>query len=1067
MGIPKNERKFHTKVELAFKIVEQARENRLNYGYRKNMSNPNFNFKGNVFSRLSAVILPTVVVMLCLNSFSLAKNCQIQFDIPAQDLRSALIEFADITGLSLIYDIGNLSGMESDSVSGSYCPLEALRIILGDCKLIFEKTGKESIAIRKDKQTQVEMKEKARESSQTVDQSMATTKVGQPRIILKTEKNAHEGARMLEEITVTGTRIKGVEAVGSSVIGLDRNAIKISSEFTLDSIIREIPAIMELGVTEMSRASAEGLDNAFYMNSANIHGVGPNSTLTLIDGHRVTNNGVATDMNVLPVIGVERIEVAAGGSSAVYGSDAVAGVVNIIPRRKLDGVDTSFRYGTGEDIYRWSAGAAVGQLYDSGQFMVAYERSYRDQLDARDRPFSTADQRPYGGPDYRSTRSSPGTIISGGTTYAIPEDGLTTNNVDQLVAGTENLGEPDEALVLTPEQKSDNANFTAGKFWNKIEFFADGFYSERKFFANKAYPTAVLTVPSTNAWFVPLPDYPDLTSYQVAINYKDAGFPLYIGYGEQKNWQISPGIRYNLPFGFQLEGLFSYGETNSFSSYNNSPSNTDARDAALASSDPETALDVYGLGRTSPETIAAIASRFFDQERKSTFKGYQLNINGPLFELPAGTAKIAAGYEGQRHSMTYGIGTGNEPDDPRKPDDYWREETTRDVNSGYLELYIPVFGAQNNVTGINRLDVTAAIRYDDYSDVGDTTNPRFGVNYSPIEPLRFYFNYGSSFRAPSLALLERAQRGEIRIQTTNYVVPGGGGATVEGITLVGPNPNIKPETADTWTLGARYALGKDTIIDISYFSVDYSDKVVNNRLNTTILKDEAAYAGTGVILRGAEAAAMANYYNDNFYDLIVQTEGTDIWPDGSPDNVTLWVDGRSLNLAKSVTEGFDISISHNWRTDTAGDYRFWVSGTYLTKYEEAFAKNATPVDLLNQLNAPLQFKARGGVDWHNGSFITRASFDYVNGYDNPSTIPTQKVDAWTTFDLAVQFDGDNVGWLGSFGDGLSITLDVTNILDEDPPYVNFAPNANGGGGWDPTAASPIGRMIGISLRKVF
>ncbi len=875
-----------------------------------------------------------------------------------------------------------------------------------------------------------------------------------------------DDAFTLEEITVTGSRIEGVEAVGSTVIGIDRDAIKGSSYDTLDGIIKEVPAIMELGVTDMSRASAEGLDNAFYMNSANIHGVGPNSTLTLINGHRVTNNGVATDMNVLPAIGVERIEVAAGGSSAVYGSDAVAGVVNIIPRRTLDGVETSFRYSTGEDIERWSVGAAVGQLYDTGNFMVAYEHSFRSHLAAEDRDYFKADQTSRGGGDYRTNRASPGTIIAGGTTYAIPAGGLTTDNVDQLVAGTENLGEPYEAMVMTPEQESDNANFTVNKIFGDLEIFADGFYSERNFFASKAYPTADLEVPNTNAWFVPLPDYPDLESYDVAINYRDMGFPLYITYGEQKNWQISPGFRYNLPLGFKLEGAYNYGETWSSSTYSKSPSNTDVRNAALASSDPATALDVYGMGRTSPETIAAIATHFFEQVRDSTFKGYELNVNGPLLELPAGAMKIAVGYEGQDHSMIYGIVSANEPDDSRRPDDFWRTPTSREVNSGYMELYVPVFGAKNSITGINRLDVTAAIRYDDYSDVGDTTNPRFGVNYSPIEPLRFYFNYGTSFRAPSLALLERANMGEIRIQTTRYTLPGGGGV-VEGTTLVGPNPNLRPETADTWTLGGRYALGKDTIIDISYFSIEYEDKVVNNRRNTTILVNEDQYAGTGVILRGAEAAAMANYYNDNFYDLIVQDEDVDIWPGGDPDNVDLWVDGRSLNLAKSLTEGIDISITHNLRTDTAGDYRFWFSGTYLTKYEEAFSKNARSIDKLNQLNTPLQFKARGGIDWHYGSFTTRGSFNFVNSYDNPIPSPIQEVDSWTTYDLSLRFNGDDIDWLGSFGDGLSVTLDITNISDEDPPYVDFAPNGNGGGGWDPAAASPIGRLIGISLRKVF
>ena len=393
----------------------------------------------------------------------------------------------------------------------------------------------------------------------------------------------------LEEIEVTGTRIQGAGTVGSSVIGLDREAIKVSANQSIDNIIKELPAIMDLGVSEMSRQAAEGLDNAFFMNSANIHGIGPGSTLTLVGGHRVSDNGVGTDMNILPTLGVERIEVVAGGASAVYGSDAVAGVVNIIPRRKLDGVETSLRYSWADSTYRWSAGAAVGQLYDSGQFMVAYEHNFRSELEGFDRDFYKADQRDEGGNDYRTRRASPGTIIAGGKTYAIPEGGLTTDNADQLVAGTQNLGEPFEGLVLTPEQETDNVNFTASKSFSGFEFYADGFYSKRKFGANKAYPTADLTVPSTNAWFVPLPDNPNLKSYQVAINYKDMGFPMYRSDGETENWQISPGFHYNLPLGFQLEGLFNYGETSSKSLYNKSPSNTAARNAALASSDPATA----------------------------------------------------------------------------------------------------------------------------------------------------------------------------------------------------------------------------------------------------------------------------------------------------------------------------------------------------------------------------------------------------------------------------------------------------------------------------------------------
>ena len=142
----------------------------------------------------------------------------------------------------------------------------------------------------------------------------------------------------IDEIVVIGSRIEGVAPVGATVQVLDREAIENSGTVTLDRMIRELPEVFDLGFSENSRAQSGGNGNATYSNSVNLRGLGPFSTLIMMDGHRMTTNGRAIDTSVLPTLGVERIEVIANGAAAIYGSDAVAGVVNLIPRRNLDGV---------------------------------------------------------------------------------------------------------------------------------------------------------------------------------------------------------------------------------------------------------------------------------------------------------------------------------------------------------------------------------------------------------------------------------------------------------------------------------------------------------------------------------------------------------------------------------------------------------------------------------------------------------------------------------------------------------------------------------------------------------
>ena len=135
--------------------------------------------------------------------------------------------------------------------------------------------------------------------------------------------------------------------------------------------------------------------------------------------------------------------------------------------------------------------------------------------------------------------------------------------------------------------------------------------------------------------------------------------------------------------------------------------------------------------------------------------------------------------------------------------------------------------------------------------------------------------------------------------------------------------------------------------------------------------------------------------------------------------------------------------------------------TYFSTFDVAITPAADRIDQLNTIYNPLEFKARGDVTWHRGGFVGALYVTYLGPYDNNLVNPLQEVDSKTTFDLNLQYNFSGSGFM----DGLSIGLDAVNLLDEDPPYVNIAQSPNGGGGFDPTLNNPVGRVIGLTLRK--
>jgi iron complex outermembrane receptor protein len=849
------------------------------------------------------------------------------------------------------------------------------------------------------------------------------------------------------EIVVTGSRMRGVAPVGSTVTTLSTADIAESGRVTLDRAIKELPQVFDLGVSENSRGQSGGSGNIVYGNSINLRGIGPNATLILVDGHRVVNNSRSTDPSVLPTLGVERVEIVADGASAIYGSDAVAGVVNLIPRRSLDGAEAFARAGVSDDgaYHEYALGAAFGKKWDRGQFMVAYEHVEKSNLNGFDRPFFTSDQRGAGGGDYRSTRCNPGTLRYGGNTYAFLPGGTLG------AAGTANRCDDLQGQDLIPRQKYDSVNATfTYEFNDWLTFFADGFYSHRTFERINAFSNAALTLAAapagatpavnlTNPYVLPLAGALGYVPGQaLTVDYNFSGdLPRIVNYGYGISWQVTPGIRIKLPHDWQFEALFGIGKTDDNSIFDNGINNT-ALNAALRSTDLATAFDPTGLRRTSPAVLATIFNQISINPTIGNFKGYEARVNGPLFTLPGGQVKLAAGYEGQEWGVELGLARGN-PGTPVA----WRYFGRR-VDSAYAELFVPLFGPDNAMGGFQKLELNAAVRYDKYSDVGSTTNPKFGVTWMPVDGLTIRGSYGTSFRAPTIPQIYGNSNG---LFVQNYQNPGGG--TITGVARSGGNLDLEPETATTWSVGADVEPLRNLRLSLTYFSVDYKNQVIALLSDLAVLTRESQYDGTGLIVRGANAQTIVQ-------DLVAQ--GLPV-TGALPANVTVYVDGRSQNLGRSITRGIDFTANYTLETDKAGTFGFNLSGTYLTSYRSQQTPTAPYIDQLNQIFQPLRFKMRAGVNWEKGPFSANIRWTHINGYLNTAVTPNQNVRSYNPIDVGIAFR------VGEKDKAFVFGVDVRNIFDTAPPYVNIAPSVNGSGGYDATAADPVGRLVSFSVRK--
>lgn len=887
----------------------------------------------------------------------------------------------------------------------------------------------------------------------------------------------------VEGLTITGTSIRGVAAAGSPTTSLSIEDLKAAGVSSATEAVRLLPQMLNFGADESRNsftgtsgggAAQDAAANATAVRSVNLRGVGPEATLLLVNGRRIPPSGVIkaiSDLDLVATNALSRIEVVADGASAIYGADAVAGVVNLITRRPSDGFEGFVKYGAADSLHQVIYGLTGGKTWEGGGVQFAYESNFRTRLSGADRDFASQNRVARGGSDARSFLAAPGniTLVPTGATTGVPGAACTTagatsatgtancrryalpagNGVGvlpaQILLGGNRFDEAAYADLL-PEQDRDSAYLTLRhKFTEDIEFWYEGFYSFRRFEQRQPPASGNLTVPTTNPWYVRPAGVPAGGSINVEYRLLDDGDAD--SQGNERTYTNAVGLNWDLAGDWRAEAYLNYGVDNGVQ-YRQSVLNNNVMRTALASSNPATAFNPFGDGTFNRTNNASLLDKI-DAERNqfatSRTNDVAVKFDGPLFDISGGQLKLAVGAEYHDNTFDQALYASNVSNDGSITTKFVKND--RQVSSVFAEVFAPLVSEENARPGIQRLDLSLAARFDDYSDFGNTTNPKVGVIYEPIKELSLRATYGTSFRAPSL--VDGADQ-ILNIFIQNLTDPAATGGIRRGIFYNGGNSKLQPEEATTYTFGGDWEpeAVKGLRLGLTYYNIDYTDRidVVPNTAFTNAAYDPYT------IRRGDIPDAQFDALVSAFMaspDLQNPVE-----PAAAINGI---IDGRRQNLGSMKQDGVDITIQYDFESDI-GDWTVGFDVSRILNLERVTTPGTPTVDVLDTFGNPQNIRARGTLLWRQGPWAASGFINYTDGYINTAVSPNVTVDAFTTLDASVSYEFGDAGPMKD----ARIILSAQNLFDEEPPVV-----LNGTVSWDSQAASPMGRFISVEVSKRF
>lgn len=831
------------------------------------------------------------------------------------------------------------------------------------------------------------------------------------------------------EIVVTGTSIRGVPPTGSGLISVSREDAKLIGAASTPELLATIPQLNSFNTAP--RTSNGGLGSF----APGLRGLPASATLPLMNGHRLISGSTQQtnpDYPFLPELAIERVEIVADGASAIYGSDAVAGVINFITRKRVPGLETNVRYGFADDYHAFNAGGIFGHEWGNGSFVAAYQYSENSNITGADRKYRSRDFRGAGGVDTRSAVCPDANVnLFTGTIYAAPDLAPGLNTCD--------AGGP---IDLVPENRTHGVFVSAQQeLSSNITLWGDLLYSDRKDIVQAALPGQTfvqLTAdnpffqapPGTGALFEFVDFRPDNL---VGADHFDQTFSVRTG-------NATAGIDFKLPGDFKvsLYGTYNWARNDTFQ-----PGiNTTALAAAAAGTTTATALDPFGTG-TNPAVVAAILDNPTDFTNRQRTRIGAMKLDGPLATLPGGEIKIAAGAEYRRETYMQRGSSGGVG---------FPEDLKRSVKSVYGELFVPIVGEGNASPLLNSLTLSLSGRYDHYSDFGSTTNPKVGITWEPVEGLNIHGSYGRSFRAPGLRDLGSTvgsyYAAAALVDAFGARDPLRGAAQVDTILLFGGNQDLKPEKARTFSLGAdfrpRFAPGFSA--GVTFYDIKYNDVIGTPSGLGALIFTDPTFAPLVTRDPASEQVSAAIENTVPFF-----------YTFSAMPTIGNLLDLRQGNFGVRKTNGIDFDVNYR-HTAGFGIIFGGIAGNYILKYRTQLSPTSA---VSNSLEAGIpRTTLRTTIGLIAGP-VTVANFvNHRSGITGSFTTPTgsslYKSKGYTTVDLRL-----SVKLLdASFAKGTELSFQINDLFNATPPYF---PGTDGIGG----SYNAIGRYAAMSLRTSF
>jgi iron complex outermembrane receptor protein len=929
----------------------------------------------------------------------------------------------------------------------------------------------------------------------------------------------------LEKQTVTGTRLTGAEVEGAlsvSTYSLDKPVFQGYSS-PAEMLRTKLPQFGG-GTGTANDAFANGGDGSA---SISLRGLPLSRTLLLLNGRRITSG----DLNLIPQGAIAKIDVLNDGASAIYGSDAVAGVINIITKKGFDGFEVGIRYGdtTDKNIGERRFWSTWGETTEKGSVSITAEYSRGNGQFSPDRQVSTPSGASVSGtsnPGTFSARALPSYLqplqwslvpsLTRGLTNAIQipagfnpvayvdariPDGvggfltdtngafLTISARDRLAAQRAEQNRLNDALPAnSPVRYGSSPSLLPGVnpgfpfdyytiavrpferygamgsadrklFGENLEVYSDFSYAQNNSVNQLApSPLSNRNVTQGNYWYNTV--FPGANTNNLNFTYRPVELGPRITYQDWQEVRLVGGLRGQIgESSWKWDASYMYDRARLDETQTGGVL-ASSYDAALAATTAAGAFNPFGytplFGTSVVNSQAMINSFSGSATEQDTYTTQQFlaNLSGDVYDLPGGTLQASAGYELRRETVDQvpDFALLNGSVFPFNADSAFAG--SRDINSFYGELNVPILGEDVKLPGVNSLSAQIAGRYEDFSDVGDTgLKPRVSFRWEILEKqLTLRGSWAQGFVAPGLRALDAGSPQQSFDELENPLT-GVRKQPTDGVIYVG-NPGLKPSESDSYLVGAVYSPDfiKGLTLGMNYYRIEES--------GIPFASSQYAVNQWWANEQTPATAGANNPFGANAVPSAQNPLGAQVTlePNGDLKEVT---NIGSINTGQRTTDGVDLFATYDFDTDIG---KFSVSGsaTRMLSFQQEDFPGSGAVDylgyywgdgnVLGNYGFPL-WKSTTSVAWSHDRYSASFAWNFTDGYEEIDD-NNREVSSYNTFDLRL---GYKIHWAEA-----DLSLGVNNLFDEQPELVT-----TGFVQWDRAVTDIRGRQYYVQLTKKF